>query len=253
MRQESILVVDGDITLSERLKTRLEAMDYIVNCACCANEALSILNTKWIDLVILAVVLQDGMDGLQLFKEIKGKKEFSKLPIAIHSKKPAMRETFMAMGAASFFTKPYSMDVFLGEIKDILTKKVLILGDEGNVLQSIHDSLSEYDVRIDILHNPYKFYVNIAAYRYSLVVIQSKVKTTTADMSAEIVRQSQKNKNVPIIVYPLKKAIDMDEKDKAGIQTFKSKFQKRKFCEFMENGYSTKQFLELAKNYLEHV
>jgi len=208
MRQESILVVDGDITLSERLKTRLEAMDYIVYCACCANEALSILDAKWIDLVVLAVVLQDGMDGLQLFKEIKRKKDFSKLPIAIQSKKPAMKEAFVAMGAASFFIKPYSMDVFLGEIKDILTKKVLILGDEGKILQSIHDGLSEYDFRIDIFHNPYKFYVNIVAYRYSLVVIQSKVNTTTADMSVEIARQSQKNKNVPVIVYPLKKTAE---------------------------------------------
>ncbi len=250
MTQERILIVDGDITLSERLKTRLEALDYLVDCASNANEALEIVDTKWVDLIILAVVLQDGMDGLQFFKQVRAKKEFSKIPIVIQSKKPAMKSTLENLGAATFFAKPYSMDVFLGEIKDILTNKVLVLGDEEKAVDSIKKFLSESDYRIDILNNPYKFYVNISAYRYSLIVLQSKIRTTTADMLISLVREKPKNKDVPMIIYASAKQLEQ-RKLSPEILSLKQRCEKLKNCEFMDKGYSYKNFVDIAKKYLE--
>lgn len=121
MARERILIIDGDITLSEVLRTRLKDMGYLVDCARQGSEALDILKDRWVDLIVLAVVLQGGMDGFQIFKEIKGKKEFSKIPIIIHSSKPAMKKTFEKMGAEAFFIKPYSIKLFLSKIEVILT------------------------------------------------------------------------------------------------------------------------------------
>ncbi|MBL7081398.1 MAG: response regulator [Candidatus Omnitrophica bacterium] len=123
MAQERILVVDGDIALSEMLKTRLEDRGYLVDCVRSGNEALDILKTKWLDLIILAIVLQGGMSGFRLFKEIKGKKKFSKIPIVIQSSKAAMKKTFETIGVQAYFIKPYSTELFLDKIKDILNKE----------------------------------------------------------------------------------------------------------------------------------
>ena len=122
MVKERILIVDGDIALSEKLRTRLETKGYLVNCARSGKEALDILKTKWIDLIVLAIVLRGRMHGFQLFKEIKKKKKFSKIPIVVHSSKAAMKKTFEEIGAEAFFVKPYPMDSFLDEIKGILKK-----------------------------------------------------------------------------------------------------------------------------------
>ena len=122
MAQERILIVDGDITLSEMLKTRLKARGYLVDCAHRGSEALNILKNKWVDLIVLAIVLQGGMHGFRLFKEIRQKRKFSKIPIVIQSSKPAMQKLFEKMGAGAFFVKPYSMDLFLDKIDDILSK-----------------------------------------------------------------------------------------------------------------------------------
>lgn len=249
MRQERILIIDGDITLSERLKTRLEALGYLVECSQNAVEALDILQARWIDLVVLAVVLKNGMDGLQLFKEIRAKKEFSKLPIAVQSKKPAMKEAFENLGAETFFIKPYSMDIFLGEIKDILTKKALILGDEESTVKPICKILSDNDFQVDILNNPYKFYVNITSYRYSLVVLQSKSRTTLADMSISLLRESQKNSKTPVIVYVAAKDSEAAKKEAFQESTLKERCVNLGGCEFMDKGYSHKQFLEIFKKY----
>ena len=71
MAQERILIVDGNIALLEILRWKLEASGYQVDCAPSGKEALDIINDRWIDLIVLAIVLQGGMDGVQLFKEIK--------------------------------------------------------------------------------------------------------------------------------------------------------------------------------------
>ena len=122
MAEQRILIVEGDITLSEMLKNRLKAQGYLVDCARSGNEALEILETKWVDLIVLAIILQGEMHGFQLFKEIKRKKIFSKIPIVIQSSKAGMKKMFLKMGAQAFLVKPYSVDSFLDKVKDILTK-----------------------------------------------------------------------------------------------------------------------------------
>ncbi len=126
MTQKRILIVDGNITQTERLKTKLQAMGYLIDCAHTGKEALDILETKWVDLIISAIIFQGGMNGFQFFKEVKKRKRLSKIPIAMQSSKAAMKGIFEIMGADTFFVKPYSMDLFLDEVKNILAGKALL-------------------------------------------------------------------------------------------------------------------------------
>ena len=124
MVQERILIVDGDISQAVMLKTRLEAMGYLVDCAYAGNNALNILKTHWVDLIILSVVLQAEMSGFQLFKEVKSNKQFCDIPIIMQTKKKGMKETFQHLGADAFFVKPYTVDKLLKEVKNIIANKV---------------------------------------------------------------------------------------------------------------------------------
>ena len=121
MAGERVLIVDGDIALSAMLRARLKALDYLVDCAHSGKEALYILKSKWVDLIVLGIILQGGMHGFHLFTELKSKKKFSKIPIVIQSSKPAMKKMFETLGADAFFVKPYSVSAFLRKIEDILT------------------------------------------------------------------------------------------------------------------------------------
>ena len=124
MKRERILIVDGDINLLEVLKARLEAMGYLADCARSGNEALDVLETRWVDLIILAIILQGGMNGYHLFKEIKNRKRLSKIPIIVQSSKSGMERTFETMGAHDFLVKPYSVNMFLLRIRTILDKNI---------------------------------------------------------------------------------------------------------------------------------
>ncbi|MFC1632146.1 response regulator [Candidatus Omnitrophota bacterium] len=123
MVKQRILIVDGDIGQAEILEMRLKTKGYLVDCVRSYQQALEVLEGKWVDLIVLAVVLQDGMHGYQLFKEIKERKKLARIPTLVQSSKIGMRRTFEKMGAEGFLVKPYSVDLFLDKVEDILSKK----------------------------------------------------------------------------------------------------------------------------------
>lgn len=120
MAHERILIVDGDIALSQMLRNRLEAEGFLVDYARTGTKALDILKNEWVDLVILSVLLRGGMDGFHLFKEIRKRKKFLKIPIVVHSGKPGMKQLFERIGAEAFLTKPCPINLVLNKVKDIL-------------------------------------------------------------------------------------------------------------------------------------
>lgn len=122
MSKERILVVDGDIALSEKLRDRLEQKGYLVSCARNGNDALEILNDKWVDAIIMSIILRGRMHGFQLLKEIKKNKKISKIPVLVHCDKPGMKKIFQGLGVCGFYSKPCQFAVLLKKIKQLCKK-----------------------------------------------------------------------------------------------------------------------------------
>ena len=251
MTQERILIVDGDIALSALLKSRLEAMGYLVELARNAGEALDFLGTEWVDLIVLDIVLKGEVNGFQLFKKIKTKKEFLKIPIIVQTNKVGMKKIFEMMGAESFFIKPYAVSMLLDEIKDILTKKILVYGERDKTTESIVRHLSKHDMGMDVLRTRHNFYYNVISHRYRLVVVQYKSRPNMIDMMLSIVRGSSKNKDAPIIVYMSQKISELDSRGLRKVQSLKGRCDNLEMCEFMDKGYSSKEFVRLSDRYVE--
>lgn len=251
MSQERILIVEGNLKMSAVLKARLEAMDYLVDRVSTVGKAMEILKTKWIDLIVMAVVLKGGTSGLQFLKEIKEKRAFAGIPVIVQSGKAAMKKTFETVGADAFFIKPYFVDLLLEEIRDILTKKILVLGDHDRVTKEIIKNLSGYDLEIDTVKGIDKFCARIILYRYSLIVLPYKIRNTIAEKLISVLRGSGKNRQVPIVVYLTTKKSSMGSKDTRKAQAFKEWCGKIGACEFMDKSFSNKQFLSLTEKSLK--
>lgn len=118
MVKKQILIVDGDITHSERLKRNLENEKYNVDAVYHGNEALMVLKRKWVDLIISSITLQGGMNGIQLLRELKEHKDYKKIPIILQTSKINMEETAKNLGAKLFIVKPYNMNEFIKQIKE---------------------------------------------------------------------------------------------------------------------------------------
>jgi len=119
MVKKHILIVDGDITHSERLKRNLETADFIVEAVYKGNDALMLLKKQWVDLIILSITLQGIMNGIQLLQELKENEEYQQIPVIVQSSKVNMEEITKNIGATRFITKPYNIADFLKQVKEI--------------------------------------------------------------------------------------------------------------------------------------
>ncbi|MGA9406027.1 MAG: response regulator [Bacteroidota bacterium] len=120
--KNSILVVDDEDALRTVLSSELESEGYIVATAGDGDEAISVLQGKSFDLVLLDIKMPrvDGFEVLRFIKErypatkvimLTG---FADLKNAIESKK---------LGAEDFVSKPYDLVDLLTTIERVLTSE----------------------------------------------------------------------------------------------------------------------------------
>lgn len=138
-----ILVVDDDKNTRRFMKAVLEEEQYIVFTASNGVEALDILDTTHIDLIVLDIMMPK-MDGYELTEILRSVQ--NELPILMVSAKqlPADRKKGFQVGTDDFMTKPVDAEEMVLHIKALLRRakitserKIMI----GNVVLD-EDSLS---------------------------------------------------------------------------------------------------------------
>jgi DNA-binding NtrC family response regulator len=120
--KNSILVVDDEDALRTVLSSELEGEGYAVASAGDGDEAMTVLQEKTFDLVLLDIKMPrvDGFEVLRFIKERYPKTKvimltgFADLKNAIESKK---------LGAEDFVSKPYDLVDLLTTIERVLTSE----------------------------------------------------------------------------------------------------------------------------------
>lgn len=107
---ESILVID-DVKEQRNITTKmLSKMGYLVDTVSSGEEAIEYLKTRKMDLVILDMIMDPGLDGLETYKKIIEYCPNQKAIIASgYSETERVREA-QKLGAGSFVKKPFLME-----------------------------------------------------------------------------------------------------------------------------------------------
>ena len=117
---ERILVIDDELDMLMLLRMIIEDnTDYEVDTTNNPSEALKMVMENDYDLVISDLKMP-GMDGLELFDEVKGMKP--DLPLIIITAYGSLEtaDEAMKMGVADFITKPFRKDSILFTINRVL-------------------------------------------------------------------------------------------------------------------------------------
>jgi DNA-binding response OmpR family regulator len=126
-----ILVVDDDPDILDAVNLILESQGYQVVTAQNGLEGLAQIKAEEPDLMILDL-LMPKMDGFALFKELQDPEwsKYKDMPILILSsvREEASRrryelETGVELGMADYIEKPFSPDVLLKRVGEIISKK----------------------------------------------------------------------------------------------------------------------------------
>lgn len=112
---ETILIVEDDPQIRNFIKYTIEKEGFQLFSAANAQNALNIIVTEKIDLIILDLGLPD-FDGIEVIKKVR---EWSETPIIVVSARDQDKEKVLALdtGADDYITKPFSATELLARIR----------------------------------------------------------------------------------------------------------------------------------------
>jgi CheY-like chemotaxis protein len=109
-RNEIILVVD-DIPEQREIASRiLGRLNYAVTTVSSGEKAVSFLKENDADLVILDMIMDPGMDGLDTYREILAVKPNQKAIIASGFAETDRVKTALELGVGRYLKKPYTLE-----------------------------------------------------------------------------------------------------------------------------------------------
>jgi len=125
-RGESILVVDDLAEQREVAAAMLGKAGYHVQTAASGEAALEHLDRHAADLVILDMIMDPGMDGLETFRRIRGRIPQQKAIIVSGYAETARAREALKLGAGAYVQKPFVMERICQAVRGELDREVAV-------------------------------------------------------------------------------------------------------------------------------
>ena len=137
----NVLIVDDSTPMRAVIKKVVKASGFNVGRifeASDGREALKLLNSEWLDLVLTDYNMPD-MDGLKLLEYMQKDEAFKSIPVVMITTEGSKRrvEEFLEKGATAYIKKPFApeeikqkLNHIMGETSDEDEQKSSDVGDE---------------------------------------------------------------------------------------------------------------------------
>ena len=119
---QTILVVDDVKEQRELVSEMLTTLGYSVNTASSGEEAVDYLQNNSVDLMILDMIMDPGMDGLDTYKQILKLHPGQKAIIASGYSETNRVKEAQRLGAGKLIKKPYTLEKIGFAVKEELEK-----------------------------------------------------------------------------------------------------------------------------------
>jgi len=152
MSNERILVVEDEQDILELVRYNLARENFKVFCASSGEEALKIVASEPLDLIVLDLMLP-RMDGLEVTRHLKKNPRTQNIFVVMLTAKGSEADivTGLELGADDYITKPFSPRVLLARIKAIIRRSREEKSEDDAVIQ-IHNLVihpGRREVRVD--------------------------------------------------------------------------------------------------------
>lgn len=148
MQREKTMLIADDVELNRALLENIFDDEYSILQAADGVEAMEILRSQPVDVVLLDIVMP-RMDGFEVLKTMKEEETLSGIPVIMAtSEKENSEERALLLGADDFINKPYRAMVVKKRVENIVVKHILerkrlenALFETRNELNSLIDSV----------------------------------------------------------------------------------------------------------------
>ena len=117
---ETILVVDDVREQRETATHMLERLGYVVTTVSSGEEAVAFLKDRSVDLVILDMIMDPGIDGLETYQQILSIHPDQKAIIVSGFSETRRVKKLQRLGAGEYVKKPYLMEKLGSAVRDAL-------------------------------------------------------------------------------------------------------------------------------------
>jgi len=116
-----ILVIDDEPVLRDIACQMLQTLGYTVDSVSSGEQAIEFLKDTPVDLLMIDMLMDPGMNGLQTYKEILSFLPGQKAIIVSGYSKSDDVKSALSIGAGAFIKKPYSMEQLGRTLQEVLT------------------------------------------------------------------------------------------------------------------------------------
>ncbi len=120
---EHILVVDDEYQQRDICQQMLAALNYQVDTVKSGEDALEYLSSKQADLLVLDMIMDPGLDGLETYEQTLASHPDQKAIIVSGYSQSANVAKAQALGAGKFIRKPYTLQQLGQAVKEALSQK----------------------------------------------------------------------------------------------------------------------------------
>ena len=144
---ESILVVDDMEEQRELATVMLRKLNYNVSSVSSGEEALTYLKEHKADLIVMDMIMDPGMDGLETYRSILGINPKQKAIIVSGFSESDRVHAAQALGAGPYVRKPYTKEnlglAVKNELKRTARARILIIDDDDQFRSLVRKMLEE--------------------------------------------------------------------------------------------------------------
>lgn len=118
---ETLLLVDDEPEQRILGKKLLGILGYTVETVASGEEAVDVLHTRSVDLVLLDMIMGSGLDGLDTYRRILDIRPHQKVVIVSGYAETERTHIAMELGARGYVQKPYTLERLGAAIHEVLT------------------------------------------------------------------------------------------------------------------------------------
>jgi DNA-binding NtrC family response regulator len=195
----AILVVDDDRDTRENLSDILCDCGYAVQAAADGPAALELVRRQAFDVALLDFRMP-GMDGLELYREIKRISPATVAIIISAYLTPATSAEACRVGTWKVLAKPVDVGAVLPLVEEALSWPVVLLVDDDRELcANLWDILHERGYRISLAHTVPEGSQSLLKRKFDVVLLDLKLPEGTAQDVLSVLREASPESKVILI------------------------------------------------------
>jgi len=232
VKGKKVLIIDDDPEVLRTLEPALRANNYAVSAAVNGKEGLEKIKKEIPD-VILVDMLMPIMNGRSFLKIIRSVPDTSQIPVIIMGAQQETIPFIQETDADEILLKPFNVRDVLNELRSLLQKKVLVLCDEGIILERVNRVVRLRGFEMHILKNEEEMREIAKKIRYQAIIAYLPCIKSDPESFVLSVRPS-KNKTTPLVIYSTSKVKGTESDNIAIIRDIKRKWLKANATAFFD-------------------